>query len=135
MKSVNSAYLYAIVRFMPFVETREFANIGVAVIDPKTGKFSYKLAPKRFGRVTQFFDDLDGELYKNGVQIFDNELTRIEQFFHARSVVGQKLVDRFNELTRQRESVIHFGPLSTIVGVTSTKLLNSFINALLFVIL
>jgi hypothetical protein len=41
----NAVYQYAVVRFMPFIETREFANVGVVLIAPKTGKFLFKLAP------------------------------------------------------------------------------------------
>lgn len=50
---------YKIVRFTPYVETEEFANVGVVLYCPATGVLDYKLAPKRFGRVTSFFDGMD----------------------------------------------------------------------------
>ena len=39
----KKAYQYAIVRFSPFVETEEFANVGVVMICPAEGKFLFKL--------------------------------------------------------------------------------------------
>jgi hypothetical protein len=33
----NTVCQYAVVRFMPFAETREFANVGIVIIAPKLG--------------------------------------------------------------------------------------------------
>ncbi|MCY7296737.1 DUF3037 domain-containing protein [Alteromonas sp. a30] len=112
----KAVFHYAVVRFMPFIETREFANIGVVIIEPKTGKFLFKLAPKKFGRVTQFFDDLNGELYKNGIEMFTNELNRVQEYFISHHLFGKDLVTRFQELIRKRESVIHFGEMGITYG-------------------
>ena len=114
----NAVYQYAVVRFMPFMETREFANIGVVLIAPKTGKFLFKLAPKRFGRVTKFFDDLDGKLYQNAIDTFQGELNRIQHYCIANGIRGKELVDYFSELTRHRESVLHFGNIGRMMGET-----------------
>ncbi|MBC3766978.1 DUF3037 domain-containing protein [Neptunicella marina] len=117
MKSnFNTVYQYAVVRFMPFIETREFANVGVVLIAPKTGRFLFKLAPKRFGRVTQFFEDLDGKLYKNAIDTFTAELDRIQQYCIDHGIRGKQLVDYFGELTRHRESVVHFGNVGRKMG-------------------
>jgi hypothetical protein len=114
----NAVYQYAIVRFMPFIETREFANVGVVLIAPKTGKFLFKLAPKRFGRVTKFFDDLDGQLYKNAIDTFTAELDRIQHYCIDHGIRGKELVEYFTEVTRHRESVLHFGNIGRIMGDT-----------------
>ena len=114
----NTVYQYAVVRFMPFIETREFANIGVVMIAPKTGKFLYRLAPSRFGRVTQFFDDLEGKLYKNAVTGFNAELERIQVYCERKGLRDKKLVEYFSEVTRRRESVLHFGKVGTLMGNT-----------------
>lgn len=123
MKKSNNIYYYAVVRFMPFIETREFANVGVVLIEPKTGKFLFWLAPKRFGRVTNFFDDLDGQLYRNGIDVFESELKRVQEYFITQSLFGKGLVEQFNELTRRRESVIHFGEIGRIVSTDAKQLL------------
>lgn len=33
------AMRFTVVRFMPYIETREFANVGIILICPKTGFF------------------------------------------------------------------------------------------------
>jgi len=114
----NAVYQYAVVRFMPFIETREFANVGVVLIAPKTGKFLFKLAPKRFGRVTQFFDDLDGQLYKNAIETFTAELDRVQHYCINNGIRGKELVEYFAEVTRHRESVLHFGNIGRMMGET-----------------
>lgn len=100
---------------MPFAETQEFANVGVVMIAPKLGGFKFKLAKNRFSRVSNFFDDLDGVIYKNAINGFSRELERIERFFIENKLFGKDLVDHFAELTRHRESVMNFGNVSTIV--------------------
>jgi len=49
---------YALLRFRPFVETGEFANVGVVMLAPEARFFGYRLL-KRYGRITQFFHQLD----------------------------------------------------------------------------
>lgn len=97
---------YAIVRFMPFSETQEFANVGVLLFSPKTGFVDFHLAPKNFGRVTHFFDDLNGELYRNTLIAFEQELTRVKEF--GSQFVGEKQVELLEEVTRYREGIISF---------------------------
>ncbi|WP_076418038.1 DUF3037 domain-containing protein [Colwellia sp. UCD-KL20] len=125
MKISNNMYYYAVVRFMPFIETREFANVGVVLIEPKTGKFLFRLAPKRFGRVTNFFDDLDGQLYRNGIDVFAGELERVQEYFITHGLYGKRLVEQFNELTRRRESVIHFGDIGRVASTDAEQVLEN----------
>lgn len=107
--------MYAVIRFMPFAETREFANIGIVVIAPKLGIYDFKLAPKTFGRVTKFFDDLDGVVYKHALESFEGELERIRNHLVHNHVQGKELVAYFKEVTRARESVLHFGEIGTLL--------------------
>lgn len=111
----NAQCMYAVVRFMPFAETREFANVGVVVIAPKFGIYDFKLAPQKFGRVTQFFDDLDGMVYKHAIEGFEAELERVRNYLVHNYVQGKDLVEYFKEITRTRESVLHFGEIGTLL--------------------
>lgn len=124
--------MYAVVRFMPFAETREFANVGVVVIAPKLGLYDFKLAPQKFGRVTQFFDDLDGVVYKHAIEGFEAELERVRNYLAHNYVQGKGLVEYFKEITRTRESVLHFGEVGTLltdnVNVTVDKLYDRLIG-------
>ena len=98
---------------MPFAETQEFANVGVVVCAPDTGKIKFKLARKRFGRVNQFFEDLDGRLFGSALELLEAELNRLKEF--ATDKPGKTTATLFQELTRHREGVISFGGVSTAV--------------------
>lgn len=104
---------FAVVRFMPFAETQEFANVGVVAYAPKIGLVDFKLAPTRFKRVTEFFDDLDGQLFFHAITSFEGELLRIKHF--AKKLQGRELVDLMTELTRVREGIMVFGETGAIL--------------------
>lgn len=67
---------YAIVRFAPFVETGEFANVGILMIAPKERFFGFKLETRRHGRITRFFEELDRKHYTQALYQVREELTR-----------------------------------------------------------
>ena len=73
------AYQYAIVQFAPFVETGEFANVGIIMIAPKLRFFGFELELKRFKRVTEFFDDVDGKFYRHTLNNLKDELERVAE--------------------------------------------------------
>ena len=63
---------YALLRFRPFVETGEFANVGVVLLAPEA-RFFWFLLLKRYGRITQFFHQLDRKVYLNGREFMKEE--------------------------------------------------------------
>lgn len=109
---------YSVIRFMPFAETQEFANVGIVIHAPHIGSVLFKLANKRFSRVTQFFDDLDGQLYANAIEMFWHELQRVQDF--AKNMRGKELAAFMDEVTRQREGFLTFS--ETAVLLTSESL-------------
>ena len=52
---MSTACHYAIVRFMPFVETGEFGNVGVVLFSPTARFFGFRLLGQRISRITNFF--------------------------------------------------------------------------------
>lgn len=109
------AYQYAIVRFTPFIETGEFANVGVVMMAASEQYFDFKLKTKRYGRVTQFFEDLDSSFYSATLNDLQSELNRIQEVLknhkseHRDGGSVKPLPQQlFNELTRPRESIIRF---------------------------
>ncbi len=105
---------YALLRFRPFVETGEFANVGVVLMAPDARFFGYKLL-KRYGRITQFFRELDRKIYLNGRQLFQEELERFAGELRRTSLDGRKLQPDlvqakylFGEFVRPREAMLHF---------------------------
>ena len=109
----KTTYQYAIAQFMPFVETGEFANVGILLVAPKTGFVDFKLDTKRTQRITQFFEGLDVELYRSVIQ---NLKKQLEISFEYASYPGSNLTDTFKEIVRPRESILRFS--ESRMGIT-----------------
>ena len=104
---------YAIVRFLPYMETGEFANIGVLAFAPKTGYLDFKLAQGSFPRVTRFFGELDKQVYTKAVDGFAEELAEVRKL--ARPLWGKELAVFGQEVARPRESLIRFSETRAVM--------------------
>jgi hypothetical protein len=115
--------LYSIVRFTPFVETGEFANVGIVMIAPEQRYFEFKLMIQRHARVTHFFEQLEAKVYRAAMRNLREELTR------AAGLLRQHGFDRrlktndvdfakglFTEIIRPRETVIKFSEPRAILA-------------------
>lgn len=72
---------YTIIRFLPYAETGEFANVGVVLACPATGFLDARLLPTRnTRRITGFFDQLDKSIYRDALRYLNDELKRIREF-------------------------------------------------------
>ena len=105
---------YALLRFRPFVETGEFANVGVVLLCPEGRFFGFKLL-KKYGRITKFFHQLDSKVYLNSKALFIEELQRVAQHMKCNALDGRKrvvdvpfVVNLFAELTRMRDAMLQF---------------------------
>ncbi len=109
MKEV--ACRYAVVQFVPYIETGEFANVGVALICPQTGYFGFKLQNTRKSkRVTDFFGELPREVFVRAVHGVKSELQRVSDIA-ARSkgaADAEFLREVFDGLLHPREAIIRF---------------------------
>jgi hypothetical protein len=110
----NFACQYALLRFRPFVETGEFANVGVVLLSPEGRFFGFKLL-KKYGRITQFFHQLDRKVYLEGKALFQEELERFATHLRQHALDGrQRTPDTalatglFAELTRPRDAMLQF---------------------------
>jgi len=103
------ACYYAIVRFMPFVETGEFANVGIVLMCPHTGHFDFRLL-NRVRRITAFFDQLEARVYREAKNDLRDELTRVKVMVNARKQREETRGLRylFEELVRPREVILRF---------------------------
>lgn len=115
MKKV--ACRYAIVQFSPYTETGEFANVGIVLTCPQTGYFGFKLQTKKYARITGFFNEINGELYREAVKAMETELERIRQSAHQ--IEGLQRADAvrqlFTHLVHPREAIIRFGDARAIL--------------------
>ena len=105
---------YALLRFRPFIETGEFANVGVVLMAPEIRFFGFRLL-KHHGRITQFFDTLDRKIYSNGRNLFKEELVRFTEMLHRLALdrqggeINLSLArNLFAELVKPREAMFHF---------------------------
>jgi hypothetical protein len=112
---MKTVYQYAIVRFLPFPETEEFANIGVAVCFPMQNLFIYRIdSIRRTKRISDFFDLHDRkELYTATLKAVSADL---ENFREA--VCSDKLKANYvlELMQKPRETVVRYSGIR--VGVS-----------------
>jgi hypothetical protein len=107
---------YSIVRFLPFVETGEFANVGVVLFAPESRYFGYKLLRSRHARVTNFFEQLDARVFKAVMRAAAEELKDVSlQFRELGTDKRLRALDRpaafqlWEELTKPLATALRFG--------------------------
>lgn len=115
---------YAIVRFSPFIETGEFANVGIVMITPKQSFFGFKLETKRYARITHFFDDIDAKVYKKTLNNLKEEMQRVTKMFEIKEHSPEFNTNIFNEIIRRREAIIHFSKVRTVLTDNPKKQLD-----------
>ncbi|MCX7192437.1 MAG: DUF3037 domain-containing protein [Proteobacteria bacterium] len=101
---------YAIVRFLPYLETGEFANVGIVMACPATGYFDFKLMT-RIRRISAFFEELDTGIYRSAKSDFQQELKRVHNWLDPQKGgihTPEFLRLFFAELTRPREAMMRF---------------------------
>lgn len=102
---MKQACKYNIIRFQPYPETQEFANIGIVLYAPKSRTFAFRLlTSNRHGRVTQFFDTLDKTIFQNAVTLVREELKRIQRMM----ATMEKPEALYDELVRPREDIVAY---------------------------
>lgn len=111
----KTACLYAIVRFMPYIETGEFANAGIVMIAPNARYFGFKLLKHRYGRITRFFEELDSDVFKSTMTTLTEEFKRIDNILKQNGFDRRHKVNDiefakniFFEITRPRETILRF---------------------------
>lgn len=120
---------YAIIRFLPYAETGEFANVGIVLACPETGFLDARLMPtKKTGRITGFFEQLDKQIYRDTLKYLDDELRRIRQMVRdAGHRDGGPLVKQmFAGLTRPREALLRFSETRVVLAEDPAVTLDKF---------
>lgn len=119
----NIPCLYAIVRFCPFVETEEFANVGIILMAPDVRFFGYKLMTRKHARVTSFFEQLDAAVFRAVVQNLKEEFDRAATLFKAHGFDKRYKKNDvayarnlFAEIVRPRETVVKFSTIRAVLG-------------------
>lgn len=106
---MNYICQYAIVRFLPYAETGEFANVGLVLHCSQMGELHFRMMSK-VGRITAFFEELDVAVYRRARGELIDELARMAQVFreHLQRTEPEFAKNLFQELTRPREAMLRF---------------------------
>lgn len=109
---------YAIIRFLPYAETGEFANVGVLLACPAAGYVDARLMPtKNTRRIAAFFDRLDKRIYRDALNYLDDELERIRELIRERAGAGPAFVQQtFAGLARPREALLRFSGTRVVMA-------------------
>jgi hypothetical protein len=94
---------HAILRFLPFVETGEFANVGIVMMSTAKQYCGFRLLSRRLERVTQFFEMDDARTLRAGLAAIKADLERIKLLATSSNVEAL-----FAELVRERETLFRF---------------------------
>ncbi|NKG30391.1 DUF3037 domain-containing protein [Erwinia rhapontici] len=121
--------LYSIVRYAPYAETEEFANVGVVLCAPKMNKFCFYLTNSNNNRVKNFFKD--DTIFPFAKDAIAREL-KFAQDQAAGIIAPDKLANFFNYLIAKKESVINFSSARVIMATdpdaTAINIFNKFVN-------
>ncbi|MGI9274583.1 MAG: DUF3037 domain-containing protein [Endozoicomonas sp.] len=96
---------YAIVQFMPYPETGEFANVGVIAVVPGQNHFAFQLELTRYGRLTKFFKHLDHRVFTQSIKHLHEELLYLEE---AVSNGQMTALQAFELIVRPLEAILRF---------------------------
>ncbi len=123
-----SACRYAVVQFLPYAETGEFANVGIVLLCPEARYFAYRLQPaRRTRRITTFFERLHRADYVRALRLFQQELGRVgallngDIFPRGDAEAARQI---FTALTHPREAVVRFSPVRAVMALRPEQALD-----------
>ena len=106
---------YAVLRFQPYPETGEFANLGIVMLC-NDGQFLQRAETRARQRITHFFDKLPTEVFIRARREFLQELRRVTKLAneHAHEPAMQRRI--FQHLVAPRETMFRFSQPGTIAS-------------------
>lgn len=110
---------YAVVQFLPYPETGEFANVGVVLLCPEAGYFGYRLQTQRIGRITAFFEHVGRATYGRALRLLAEELQRVGAWLAEEAFArgdAEAARHAFGVLLHPREAILRFGPQRVVLA-------------------
>lgn len=112
---------YAVVRFLPYAQTGEFANVGVVLACPERGYFGFRLLkPQTTKRIRGFFEKLDLAIYRNALGYMNNELQGLATFAKTSP---ERIGQIFMNFVQPRETLLRLGPTHVLMAESPEKAL------------
>jgi len=110
---MKQVYQYSVIRFIPYPETGEFANIGILVYSPIDNFLEFKLIPIQCKRVVKFFDKLTLSSYKEALNLFNEKLNFIKAY--TENLYYSDFLIYMNNILESKENLIQFSTIKTIL--------------------
>ena len=111
MKPAQAVCNYALLQFLPYPDTGEFANVGVLVTCESPCLLQFEATEQMTERLKAMFPQHDEQTFRAAITSMRKDMDRAKA-----SIRDPKLLTRvFNELTRRRESLLRFGEVRTIL--------------------
>lgn len=114
---------YAILRFQPYPETGEFANLGIVMLC-NDGTFLHKLETRHHARITHFFTKLERSVLTSARKAMGEELARIQRLMDDHAYDRKIQLSVFKHLINPRETMMRFGPPGTVAAESPEKALD-----------
>lgn len=111
---MSAIYQYSIIRFLPFADLGEFANIGIVALDRQNKILQFRLARARFRRLREFFGEDAYRAYRAAIEHLRLELGSLTA--GVRFWANWEPERAFSHLTRTHESSIIFSEVRTLLS-------------------
>jgi len=121
---------YVVLRFSPYSDTEEFANVGVLAYSKIHNVFLYKLDTIDVGsRVDHFFNIENKTFYKSTMSSYEKELNYMRNQVISHSMSAESA---FEQLVQPRANLLSYGErravLTNDITVTLEKIFNRMVN-------
>lgn len=125
---------YSVVRFCPYPESGEFVNVGVLLACPALGFLDgLRASLRRSSRVNNFFPELNPEVYKTVVRVWDSLVAQERRLPKDGQLLAdfdrQQFREHFLTLTRPRESILYYSSPRVILSEDPLVTLNELFAA------
>lgn len=118
---------YAVLRFQPYLDTGEFANLGIIMLC-NNGAFLQRVETISRKRITHFFDKLPVKVFTQARQHFVTELKRtVDLANHHKGQLDVQL-RIFNDLVEPREAMFRFSKPGTLAAKDPKTALDELFN-------
>lgn len=102
---------YAVVRFAPFNETGEFANVGVLLYSAESNFFDFILGGRKcFSRVNRFFRIIDDSVVEGAIGRYTKELQFLKEEVLQKKITAAQA---FEFLVKPRATMLQFSNIRT----------------------
>ena len=114
---------YVVLRFAPYSDTGEFANVGVLLYSKNHNSFVFKLDMTDVGaRVSKFFHIDDKKVFKFAMASYQKELVFIQEQVNHHHMTAQHA---FDFLVKPRATLLRFSEVRTVITDSIDDTLNS----------